>query len=84
MKTCVAMVGIIVENYSSVDALNDILHDNRQAIIGRLGIPHKEKNISVMSIVLDTDMDTVEKIMSDIKKLEGVKVNVIISGNCSL
>ena len=84
MKTCVAMVGIIVENYSSVDALNDILHDNRQSIIGRLGIPHREKKISVMSIVLDTDVDTVEKMVSEIKNLEGVKVNVIISGNCSL
>ena len=79
MKTCVAMIGIIVENYTSVDALNDILHENRRAIIGRLGIPHKEKKISVMSIVVDTDSSQVEKMVSEISKLDGVKVNVIIS-----
>lgn len=84
MKTCVALIGIIVENYTSVDALNDILHKNRQVIIGRLGIPHKEKKLSVMSIVLDTDSDTVNNIVSEIEKLDGVKVNTIISDACSL
>ena len=60
MKTCVALIGIIVENYKSVDALNDILHENRHVIIGRLGIPHREKKLSVMSIVLDSDDETVK------------------------
>ncbi len=84
MKTCVALVGIIVENYASVDALNDILHKNRHAIIGRLGIPHREKKLSVMSIVLDTDSETVEKMSSEIAKLDGVKVDTIISDSCTL
>ena len=84
MKTCVALIGIIVENYASVESLNDILHENRHAIIGRLGIPHREKKISVMSVVLDTDEETVEKILSSITKLNGVKVNTIISDSCSL
>lgn len=84
MKTCVALVGVIVENYESVDALNDILHQNRDVIIGRLGIPHREKKLSVMSIVLDTDDKTVEKISAEIAKLDGVKVDTIISDACSL
>ena len=84
MKTCVALIGIIVENYKSVDALNDILHENRHVIIGRLGIPHREKKLSVMSIVLDSDDETVKKIVSDISKLDGVKVNSIISDSCAL
>ena len=84
MKTCVALIGVIVENYASVDELNDILHKNRDVIIGRMGVPHKEKNISVMSIVLDTDAETVEKISSAISSLEGVKVESIISDKCSI
>lgn len=84
MKTCVALIGIIVENYTSVDALNDILHENRHAIIGRMGIPHREKKLSVMSIVLDTDTDTAKKIASDIANLDGVKIDVIISDSCSI
>ena len=79
MDKCVALIGIVVENYNSVDALNDILHENRQSIIGRLGIPHRERKLSVMSIVVDTDSAQVEKMVADIGKLDGVKVNVIIS-----
>ena len=79
MNKCVALIGIVVENYNSVDALNDILHENRQAIIGRLGIPHKERSLSIMSIAVDTDSDHVEKMMAEIGKLDGVKVNAIIS-----
>ena len=84
MNTCVALIGIIVENYASVDELNEILHQNRDAIIGRMGVPHKEKNISVMSIVLDTDAATVEKISSAISALDGIKVDTIISDKCSV
>ena len=84
MKTCVALIGIIVENYTSVDTLNDILHENRHAIIGRMGIPHREKKLSIMSIVLDTDSDTAQKIVSDITKLDGVKVDVIISDSFTM
>ena len=84
MKTCVALIGIIVENYASVDELNEILHKNRDVIIGRMGVPHKEKNISVMSIVLDTDAETVKKISSAIAALEGIKVECIISDKCSM
>lgn len=84
MKNCVALIGVIVENYESVDALNYILHQNRDVIIGRLGIPHREKKLSVMSIVLDTDSETVEKISAEIAKLDGVKADTIISDACSL
>lgn len=84
MKNCVALIGVIVENYASVDSLNDILHNNRDVIIGRLGIPHKEKKISVMSIVLDTDTAKANKIAEDISMLDGIKVNMIISDSCSL
>lgn len=84
MKTCVALIGIIVENYASVDELNEVLHKNRDVIIGRMGVPHKEKNISVMSIVLDTDAETVKKISSAIATLEGIKVECIISDKCSM
>ena len=84
MKTCVALIGIIVENYASVDTLNDILHKNRDVIIGRMGIPHKEKNISVMSVVLDTDSDNANRISAEIAKLDGVTVDTIISGACSV
>ena len=49
MENRVSIIGIIVENTDSVDRLNDILHDYGSYIIGRMGIPYKEKNLVVCS-----------------------------------
>ena len=59
MATRVAVIGIIVENYDSVDALNDILHDYADYIIGRMGIPYREKHINIISIAIDADQDII-------------------------
>ncbi len=82
MDTRVAIIGIIVEDYNSVDALNEILHENRNVIIGRMGLPHRAKNISVMSIVVDADADTINAISGKIGKLNGVSAKTAISGTC--
>lgn len=82
MNTRVAIIGIIVEDYNSVDALNEILHENRNVIIGRMGIPYRAKNISVMSIAVDADTDTINAISGKIGKLSGVSAKTAISGTC--
>ena len=53
METRVAVMGIIVENWDSVDELNALLHNYGEYIIGRMGIPYREKNINVISIAID-------------------------------
>lgn len=80
MDTRVAIIGIIVEDYNSVDALNDILHEYRQIIIGRMGIPYRSKNISVMSIAVDADTDTINALSGKIGKLGGVSAKTAVSG----
>ena len=52
MQTRVAIIGIIVENYDSVDTLNAILHDYGTYIIGRMGLPYREKHINIISIAI--------------------------------
>ncbi len=55
METRVAIIGIIVENEQSVEKLNDILHEYGRYIIGRMGIPYREKSINVISIATKHD-----------------------------
>lgn len=81
MDTRVAIIGIIVEDYNSVDTLNDILHEYRSVIIGRMGIPYRSKNISVMSIAVDADADTINALSGKIGKLNGVSAKTAISGS---
>ena len=85
METRVAVLGIIVENTQSVAQLNNILHDYGNYIIGRMGIPYREKNINIISIAIDAPQDAISTLSGKIGRLEGVSVktaysNVITKG----
>ncbi len=72
METRVAIVGIIVEEADSVEALNQLLHEYRQYIIGRMGIPYRERKMSIISIVMDAPQDEIAALSGKIGKLKGV------------
>ena len=48
METRVAVISIIVEAITAADKINRLLHDYRQYIIGRMGIPYAKKEISII------------------------------------
>ena len=84
-ETRVAVMGIIVEDMNSTETLNAILHEYGKYIIGRMGVPYREKNISIVSIALDAPQDTISSMAGKIGKLSGVSVktaysNVVTNG----
>lgn len=79
METRVAVMSIIVENTGSIEALNAILHEYRDCIIGRMGIPYRPKNINIISIALDAPQDIVSALSGRIGNLEGVSVKTAFS-----
>lgn len=72
METRIALLAILVENEESVEALNDILHQYRRYIIGRMGIPYREKQVNIMSIAVDAPQDVISAMSGKIGKLYGV------------
>ena len=76
----IAVIGIIVENEESVSKLNEILHEYRTYIIGRMGIPYKEKNINIISIAVDAPQDEISALSGKIGKLYGVSSKTSYSG----
>ena len=79
METRVAVMSIIVEKNESAEMLNHILHEYGSYIIGRMGIPYREKNINIISIALDAPQNTISAISGKIGKLEGVSVKTAYS-----
>ena len=79
METRIAVMGIIVEDLGSVEALNSLLHEYGKYIIGRMGIPYREKNISVVSVAIDAPMDVISSLSGKIGKLEGITVKTAFS-----
>ena len=80
METRVAVMSIIVENAQSVEKLNAILHEYREFIIGRMGIPYRKRNISIISIALDAPQNTLSSLAGKIGTLQGVSVKTAYSG----
>ncbi len=73
-------MSIIVEDASSVEALNGILHEYGSYIIGRMGIPYRERRISIISIALDAPMNTISALAGKVGTLSGVSVKTAYSG----
>lgn len=79
MEKRVAVIGIIVENTDTVEELNSILHEYSMYIIGRMGIPYREKNISIISIAIDAPQDAISALSGKIGKLSGISVKTAYS-----
>ncbi|MCI8553412.1 MAG: iron-only hydrogenase system regulator [Clostridiales bacterium] len=79
METRIALIGIIVENPDVTDRLNEILHEYAEAIVGRMGIPYREKGISIISLVVDAPEKTVSALSGRLGMLPGVSVKTMYS-----
>lgn len=78
-ETRIAVMGIIVEDKSSVEALNLILHDFSNYIIGRMGIPYKAKSLSIVSIAIDAPQNVISSLAGRIGSLPGISVKTAYS-----
>lgn len=72
LRTRVAVIGIVVEEYDSADPLNEILHQYGPYIIGRMGIPYREKNINIISVAVDAPQNIISAMSGKIGRLPGV------------
>lgn len=79
METRVALIGIIVEDVEAVEKLNGLLHDYGQYIIGRMGIPYREKNINIISVVLNAKADVISTLAGKLGMIKGVSVKTVYS-----
>ena len=73
----VALIGVIVENMDSVEKLNALLHEYGTYILGRMGVPERERNISIISIALDAPDDVISALSGKIGNLDGVSTKTI-------
>lgn len=79
MENRVALIGIVVENYDSVEKLNGILHQYGQYVIGRMGIPYQKRNVSVISVAVDAPSDVISALSGKLGRLDGVSTKTVYS-----
>jgi len=77
METRIAAVSIIVEEPASVEELNGILHEYAPWILGRMGIPYRDKGINIISLALDAPLDAINAMTGKIGRLKGVTAKAV-------
>lgn len=73
----IALIGVIVSQPESVERLNAILHEYGENIVGRMGIPHRERNLSVISIAMDAPQEVIAALSGKLGMLPGVSTKTI-------
>lgn len=81
MEKRICVIGIVIENLNNVNIVNNILHENSNIIVGRMGIPYRERGLSVISIIADGTMDEISSMTGKLGRIEGVTVKTAITKN---
>ncbi len=79
METRVAIIGIIVTDTDSTEKLNAVLHEYGEYIIGRMGIPYRQKNIHIVSVAVDAPQDVISALAGKIGKIDEISVKTAYS-----
>ena len=77
METRVAVLAIIVKESASVAALNDFLHQYGDFIIGRMGIPYRQRGVNVISVAMDAPAAVISALSGKIGRLPGITAKTV-------
>ena len=75
----IAVAAIVIDEQSAAVEVNNILHEFSDIIIGRMGIPYKERGISLISVALDAQPDIISNLTGKLGRISGVSVKAAIS-----
>ena len=72
--TRLAMLAIVVENMDCAEQVNNLLHEYSRYIIGRMGIPYRERKISLISVAIDAPQDVISSLTGKLGNVQGITV----------
>ncbi|HNX64053.1 MAG TPA: iron-only hydrogenase system regulator [Oscillospiraceae bacterium] len=79
MDKRIAVVGIILDDNNRAEEVNNVLHQYGEIIVGRMGLPYKERGCSVISVIVDADTDKISALTGRLGKISGISVKAAIS-----
>jgi putative iron-only hydrogenase system regulator len=79
MKTRIGIVGIVIENVECAEQINAILHEHGRLIVGRMGIPYRERGVSVISLIVDGTNDEISSLTGQLGRVTGATVKSMIT-----
>lgn len=77
MDTRIAVISIIVENLESSAKVNNLLHENAKYLIGRMGIPYRKRNLSIISVIIDAPLNAINTLTGKLGMIEGINAKTL-------
>lgn len=77
MDNKVSVISIIVKDEESAGRVNELLHEFRQYVVGRMGIPYRDRGVSIISVVLDAPGDITSTLSGKLGMLQGVSAKTL-------
>lgn len=75
----IALIGIIIENNEISENVNAVLHEYGEFIVGRMGLPYREKSLNVISVVVDAPNNVINGMTGKLGMLDGVSAKALYS-----
>ena len=79
LQTRIAVIGIIIEDTEQAEAVNELLHQYAEYVIGRMGLPYEKKKVHVISIVIDAPQDIISALSGKLGRLPGVSSKALFT-----
>lgn len=73
----IALIGIIVSNLDSAGAVNTALSEFSDCILGRMGLPVRERGLSAISVLLDAPTDRINALTGKLGKIPDVNAKAL-------
>lgn len=79
MEKRIGIVGIVVEDSGCTERINAILHEYARLIVGRMGIPYKERGVAVVSLIVDGSNDDISALTGKLGRVPGASVKSMVT-----
>lgn len=79
MPKRLGVVGIIVVNITAAEEVNAVLHEFSAVIVGRMGIPYRERGVSIISIIVDGTNDVISALTGRLGRIRNVSVKTALA-----
>ena len=77
MENKIAVLAVIVNDSGAVETVNSLLHEFREYVVGRMGIPYRLKNVNIISVVLDAPAEKINSLSGKLGMISGVSSKVL-------
>ena len=81
MENRIGIIGIVIEDLEAAEPVNAILHDYASSIIGRMGLPYRERRVSVITLIVDGNNDEISALTGKLGRIPGVSVKSMVTKN---